>query len=168
MAHSKKKSVLIVGNDLIIPDIDRIRERNEAEVLEILGEVELLLKGKGSSGTEALKDHFEQVAAESIPDPDVKVSDLADRMNLSVSSLGRWCGRVYGISPMKYVYNLRLERASLLLSLNHRRIKDVAYETGFSSLSYFSKCYREKFGVPPRTARMLLPVGERIKNTTFS
>jgi len=95
---------------------------------------------------------FEQVIAEMAYDSLLKVSDIADRMNCSVSTLERWCDKTYSMTPMKYILHLRLLKASILLEQNYGRIKDVAYETGFSSLSYFSKCYKAKFGKSPSLA----------------
>lgn len=95
------------------------------------------------------RQQFEQLISDMAYDFTLKVSDMADRMNCSVSTLERWCDKTYGMTPMKYILHLRLLKASLLLEQNYGRIKDVAYETGFSSLSYFSKCYKAKFGKSP-------------------
>lgn len=152
--HSKKSEIMLVGDDLVITNIRLARKNNDTRVLEVLKEVEVLLRGSGAQGFDAeWRQQFERVASEGASDPTLKVGDLADRLNLSVSTLGRLCYRAYGLSPMKYVFNLRLERAAALLARNYGRVKDVAYETGFGSLSYFSKCYKDRYGVPPREAR---------------
>ncbi|HTJ10593.1 MAG TPA: helix-turn-helix domain-containing protein [Dinghuibacter sp.] len=93
---------------------------------------------------------FEQVVEELAYNSSVKVSDIAAVLNCSVSTLERWCDKTYSMTPMKYILHLRLLKASVLLEQNYGRVKDIAYETGFSSLSYFSKCYKAKFGKPPR------------------
>jgi DNA-binding response OmpR family regulator len=95
---------------------------------------------------------FEQVVEEMAYNSTVKVSDIAAVLNCSISTLERWCDRTYSMTPMKYILHLRLLKASVLLEQNYGRVKDIAYETGFSSLSYFSKCYKAKFGKPPRSA----------------
>jgi YesN/AraC family two-component response regulator len=95
---------------------------------------------------------FEQVIEELAYDSALKVSDIADKLNCSISTLERWCDKTYGTTPMKYILHLRLLKASVLLEQNYGRIKDIAYETGFSSLSYFSKCYKAKFGKSPSLA----------------
>lgn len=145
----KNSEVRIVGDDLIITNILLAGKRTDTQVHQLLRKVELLLRIPQGYDVE-WRQQFEQVALEETSNPALTVGHLADRMNLSVSTLGRLCYRVYGLSPMKYVFNLRLERAALLLAQNYGRVKDVAYETGFSSLSYFSKCYKERYGVPPR------------------
>ena len=152
--QSKKREIIIVGNDLVITNILLVQGKNESDVLQVLKEVEVLLRGPTAGGFFAeWRQQFEQAAAEGSPDPGLKVGDLADKLNLSISTLGRLCYRAYGVSPMKYVYNLRLERAAFLLSRDYGRVKDVAFETGFSSLSYFSRCYKDRYGVPPGVVR---------------
>jgi transcriptional regulator GlxA family with amidase domain len=148
--QSMKSEIKMVGDDLVITNILLAGKRTENQVHQVLRSVEMLLRVPLGFDAE-WRQQFEQVAFEETSNPALTVSHLADRMNLSVSTLGRLCYRAYGVSPMKYVFNLRLERAALLLAQNYGRVKDVAYETGFSSLSYFSKCYKERYGVPPRT-----------------
>jgi AraC-like DNA-binding protein len=144
------REVRIIGDDLVITNILSPRKENGVDVAEVLKQVEVLLRSNGLSGFDnELKQQFEHVVSELLPDPGLKVSDVATLLNLSVSTLGRWCYRTYGVSPMKFIYNFRLSRAAQLLAQNYGRVKEVAYETGFSSLSYFSKCYKDKFGVPP-------------------
>lgn len=93
---------------------------------------------------------FEQIVEEMAYNSTVKVSDIAGVLNCSISTLERWCDKTYSMTPMKYILHLRLLKASVLLEQNYGRVKDIAYETGFSSLSYFSKCYKAKFGHPPK------------------
>jgi AraC-like DNA-binding protein len=147
---STNREILIIGDDLVITNILSPKEQNNVDLAEVLKEVEVLLRYNGLTGFDnELKQQFEHVVSELLPNPGLKVSDVAMQLNLSVSTLGRWCYRTYGVSPMKYIYNFRLSKAAGLLAQNYGRVKEVAYETGFSSLSYFSKCYKDKFGVPP-------------------
>ncbi|MDE5657328.1 MAG: helix-turn-helix domain-containing protein, partial [Muribaculaceae bacterium] len=48
---------------------------------------------------------------------------------------------------------LRLKQARSLLTTTERSISEVAYEVGFSSPAYFSKCYREAYGQTPSELR---------------
>jgi AraC-like DNA-binding protein len=144
------REMRIIGDDLVITNILSPMEQNDTDVEEVLKQVAVLLNRNGRAGFDnGLKQQFEHVVSELLTDASLKVSDVAAHLNLSVSTLGRWCCRTYGVSPMKYIYHFRLSRAARLLALNYGRVKEVAYETGFSSLSYFSKCYKDKFGVPP-------------------
>ena len=57
------------------------------------------------------------------------------------------------VSPNELLRRLRLRRASSLLATTDKSVSEVAYEVGFSSPSYFAKCYREEFGVSPTEKR---------------
>jgi AraC-like DNA-binding protein len=54
-----------------------------------------------------------------------------------------------GISVNDFIRQLRLQKGAQLLSNNWGNIAQVAYEVGFSNPSYFSKCFKEQFGVLP-------------------
>lgn len=54
-----------------------------------------------------------------------------------------------GLSPNDFVRDMRMNKALSMLKQQKRNIAEIAYETGFSSPSYFSKCFTEKFGCAP-------------------
>ena len=54
-------------------------------------------------------------------------------------------------SPAKYYLGLRLIRASQLLHQTSKSVQQVAVCCGFSSAAHFSRCYRDHYGVPPRS-----------------
>ena len=56
-------------------------------------------------------------------------------------------------SPMKYLLNIRLERAKELLLSSPLRISEIAYNSGFNSLNYFAKRFREAYKMVPREYR---------------
>lgn len=141
---------MLVGADLVITNFICAEEHGGTDIAAVIKQVEALLKNNGPSGFDReLKQQFEKVVAELLPNPGLKVCEVAAQLNLSVSTLGRWCYRTYGMSPMKYIYHDRLSKAAQLLSQQYGRVKEVAYETGFSSVSYFSRCYKDKFGISP-------------------
>ena len=80
--------------------------------------------------------------------------DLAQLANLSLSSFKREFKRVYNDSPANFIRNKRLEKAADLLVVSDERITDIAYDTGFSDLAHFSKCFQEKFGSSPSAFRL--------------
>jgi AraC-like DNA-binding protein len=54
-----------------------------------------------------------------------------------------------GLSPNAFVQEYRLKNALKLLNKNVGNISEIAFESGFSSPSYFSKCFKKKFGLLP-------------------
>jgi YesN/AraC family two-component response regulator len=82
-------------------------------------------------------------------DATLSVEDVAMEVAMSTTQLYRKLKALTGQSPNELIRNMRLDRASLLLKQNAGNIADVAYSTGFNNLSYFSKVFKEKFGVTP-------------------
>ena len=54
-----------------------------------------------------------------------------------------------GSSPSRMVMNYRLKKAACLITESDKNISDIAFEVGFSSTTYFTKCFKEKFGKSP-------------------
>lgn len=70
-------------------------------------------------------------------------------MNMSRSSFYRKIKQLTGASPADYVKNARLNRAATLIRQG-LRIVEVFTQTGFTSSSYFAKCFKAKFGMLPK------------------
>ncbi|TFW16872.1 AraC family transcriptional regulator [Duganella callida] len=87
-----------------------------------------------------LKDHYDQP---------VKVEDLAQATNMSVSSLHHRFKAVTTMGPMQYQKQLRLQQARTLLLNGDMDATTAAYRVGYESASQFSREYRRLFGAPP-------------------
>ena len=77
------------------------------------------------------------------------VSELANVMNMSRTTLYRKIKTGTGQSVSQFIRNARLNRALELLKNEPLTVAEAAYITGFRNASYFSKCFRETFGYPP-------------------
>lgn len=85
--------------------------------------------------------------------PDLSIQDMADDLGLSLRQIQRGFA-VLGTTPTKYLLQKRLEHVRRALDDRQagRRsglISSIAYEAGFSDLSYFHRCYRRVFGASP-------------------
>lgn len=98
--------------------------------------------------TEFMKK-FNKCVEEHISDSDLSVEDLGSEMCLSRVQLYRKVKALTGKSPVEIVRETRLIRASQLLADSSLSISEIAYRVGFSSPSYFTKCYRDLFGKSP-------------------
>ncbi len=78
------------------------------------------------------------------------IDNLAVAVNLSRSSMHRKIKSLLNLTPNDYVKLYRLKKAASLLQEPHSRINEVAEQTGFTSPSYFTKCFLSQFGVTPR------------------
>lgn len=89
------------------------------------------------------------VTEENLGDEHFGVSELADHMSMSRSSLLRKIKKLSGVSVSVYIRKIRLHHAQLMLEDESLTASEVAYRVGFNSTSYFTKCFREEFGYTP-------------------
>ena len=79
--------------------------------------------------------------------------EISDYVGISNRQMERLFRQHLGVSPTTYYMNLRLERASQLLQQTALSILQVGTACGFVSTSYFSRCYRKRYGYTPRDER---------------
>ncbi len=77
------------------------------------------------------------------------VETLSHELGMSRVHLHRKLKQLCGQSPSEFIRNFRLERAAALLEKESGNISEVAFAVGFSSLTHFSKCFRNKYGMSP-------------------
>jgi transcriptional regulator GlxA family with amidase domain len=81
------------------------------------------------------------------------VRDVARSVNLSPRRLGQLFRRDVGVSPMKFLKNLRMAKAQSLLESSFLTIKEVTFESGFADVSHFVRDFKQCFGVTPSEFR---------------
>ena len=86
---------------------------------------------------------------ERIDDPELKISDLEEAMLLSNMQLYRKLKALTGLSPTLFIRSVRLQKAKALLEKGELNVSEVAYSTGFSDPAYFSRVFKEAYGVSP-------------------
>ncbi|MCE0523221.1 MAG: AraC family transcriptional regulator [Methylacidiphilales bacterium] len=74
---------------------------------------------------------------------------LARIVGASASHLSALFASQCGVSPMRYLQRLRLERACWLLANPYLRIHEVAQACGYEDVNYFTRLFRQRFDVPP-------------------
>jgi len=79
----------------------------------------------------------------------ISVSDFEENLGYSKSKLYRTIMNLVGKSPNMFLRDYRLSKALELLKIQNCHISEIAYQTGFSSPAYFSKCFHKKYGILP-------------------
>ena len=96
---------------------------------------------------------FKEVVESRLADSDISVEDLAADMNLSRVQLYRKVKAVTGSSPVELLRTARLNRAYQILLTTDKSVSEVAYDVGFTAPSYFTKCFKEEYGLLPGDIR---------------
>lgn len=91
-----------------------------------------------------------KIIQENLANSDLSVEQIGDEIGLSRVQLYRKVKALTGYSPVEIIRKARLTRARHLLQTTERTVSEVAYAVGFSTPSYFSKCYKDEFGENPK------------------
>jgi TolB-like protein/AraC-like DNA-binding protein len=91
------------------------------------------------------------------------VTELSEAVAISRFHLHRKLKSLQGKSVSQFIREVRLEEAMKMLRADTATAAEIAYKVGFSSPSYFSKCFQSYFGYPPGEAKKI--VGEKIRDT---
>lgn len=89
-------------------------------------------------------------------DPDFTVTEFCQKMTMSKSQLYRKTIALLDLSPNVLLKEFRLDKARELLKRHRFNISQVTFESGFTSPSYFTKCFKKKFDLLPETYLHLL------------
>lgn len=92
------------------------------------------------------------IIQENISNEKFGVSELADEIGMSRSNLLRKIKKLNNLSVSQFIREVRLKYAMELLQDNKLGVSEISYKVGFSSVSYFIKCFREHYGYPPGEA----------------
>jgi len=88
-----------------------------------------------------------------ICDPDLRTSMLADELGVSIRTVQSAFAAI-GETPSAYILDRRLTRAAdRLVAAPQLSVTGIAYEVGFNDCSYFTRCFKQKYGVSPTAYR---------------
>lgn len=105
---------------------------------------------KNDSFENVLLEKIKKIIIENITNEDFKVEDLATEVGYSQRQLSRLLKQYTGLSPVKFILELRLIKAyQLLKDKAYYTLSEVKYDIGISSTSYFNVKFKERFGIKP-------------------
>ncbi len=94
-------------------------------------------------------DQAEAIILENLANDQFGVSELAEVMNMSRSSLLRKVKKHTKLSASRFIRQVRLKKGMEMLKTTSLTVSEISYQVGFGSTSYFIKCFREYYGHPP-------------------
>ena len=104
-----------------------------------------------SPNDESLLRQLYNILEEKWQDPEFDVDDYCQSMTMSTSQLYRKTIALTGYSPNILLKEFRLEKAKELMRKQRYTISQITFDSGFTSPSYFTKCFKKKFGLLPMT-----------------
>lgn len=144
----------------------RLRLEAEKRLLQYLSE--RMDKGSNSNHTEAeaiessaeedsadveqnsdFVTKLQEILSANLSNPEITADDLAAELNMGRSQFYHRVKEQTGFGPKELLRIARLKQAALLLEKGDRTIQEVCYLVGFSTPSYFAKCFKEYHGVSP-------------------
>lgn len=155
-----KLSGLSTGADDYMTKPFDIRElkykiRNQLQQLEFLREryVKAFLLNDPSaeiaSRDEVFISGLLEVVNKNLEDPAFSVVELSHKMGVSRTQLFRKLKALTGQQPSEFIRSVRMKKAAELLKKRSATVSEIAYDLGFNSLSYFSRCFREMYHITP-------------------
>lgn len=97
---------------------------------------------------EFLRD-LQAVIEKNLSEPQFNVEEMRKQLYMSGATLYRKVLALSGETPTDFLRSYRLKRAAQLLKSGFGSITEVAFEVGFNSRTYFTKCFKEKFNQLP-------------------
>lgn len=91
-----------------------------------------------------------EIIRDNMDKPDFDIDGMAESLGLSRSSFYRKIKGSLSMTPNEYLRVERLKRAAVLLREGGKFVNEIGYIVGFSSASYFAKCFQKQFGVLPK------------------
>ena len=146
--------------------IQEITEQKEQEIKEVAEQKEQEIKAINARMEEELHnarihfmiltdkdqnflDNLEKAVERNYANPDFAIDDLAEEMGVSRSSLFNKIKALADVTPNELIQIVRLRHAASLLDSGNYLVSEVCYMVGFSSPSYFAKCFQRLYGVTP-------------------
>ncbi|GAA0826290.1 AraC family transcriptional regulator [Marinomonas arenicola] len=133
------KTAKIMGQSRLREVIFEALQSSQGSALRAL----VVNQGRFSQIVHSLKQLHQQL------DQEVRVEQLAEEANMSVSSFHYHFKTIAGSSPLQYLKRLRLLKSQMLLNQGFKNVSQISLDVGYKSVHQFSRDYKRYFGVPP-------------------
>ena len=90
---------------------------------------------------------------QNMSNPSLKMDDLGEQVGLSRVQLYRKVKAITGMTPVELLRQIRLQQGYVLLTTTNKTVQEIAYEVGFGTPGYFSKCFHQQYGKYPMELR---------------
>ena len=98
-------------------------------------------------------EQLNEAIRKNMSNPNLKMDDLGEDVGLGRVQLYRKVKALTGLTPVELLRQMRLQRAYALLNSTTKTVSEIAFEVGFNTPGYFSKCFKEQYGKLPMDLR---------------
>ena len=123
--------------------------QSRKQLKQVFGGADELAKEEISTPDKEFVSKIRNEIHRNISDNDFGVEQLGAAVDLSRVQLYRKVKALTGLSPVELIRATRVNRARKLIEGGATSVSEVAYQVGFTSPSYFTKCFKDQFGVSP-------------------
>ncbi len=102
-----------------------------------------------STVDKTFKERLQLIVSQHIADQEFNVDKLAELMNMGRTKLYNRTKEVMDVSPNTYIQNERLNLAAQMIVQGELSIAEISERVGFVNATYFYRCFKNKFGMPP-------------------
>ena len=138
--------------DLLLARIENLLH-SRLRLKSLFGSTEPTQKTAAEEPQDPFIDKFRSVVETHMSNSELSVEEISAEMGLSRVQLYRKVKALTGQTPNEQLRKARLIRGKKLLATTDLTISEVAYQVGFTAPSYFTKCFKDEFGVLPGEAR---------------
>jgi AraC-like DNA-binding protein len=98
-------------------------------------------------------EQLNEAIRQKMSNPNLKMDGLGESMGLSRVQLYRRVKAITGVTPVELLRRMRLQEGYVLLCNTTKTVQEIAYEVGFGTPGYFSKCFKQQYGKYPMDLR---------------
>jgi pimeloyl-ACP methyl ester carboxylesterase/AraC-like DNA-binding protein len=130
-----------INKPMVLKAVDERAELRKEEVVEIIHQDVKKNHSLLEDVLQSIEDHLD--------DEQYSIQVLCSEVGISERQLQRKLKSITNKTPNQLVRSVRLHRAKEMIMQQHKTISEVAFMTGFNSISYFTKCFKKEFGLAP-------------------
>lgn len=127
-------------------------DANRRKVAEIFSTPQEMLPAPKKQDT-LFAEQLNEAIRKNMSNPNLKMEELGEEMGLGRVQLYRKVKAITGVTPVELLRRMRLQEAYVLLGSTTKTIAEIAFEVGFNTPGYFSKCFKEEYGKLPGEIR---------------
>ncbi|MCR5394284.1 MAG: helix-turn-helix domain-containing protein [Bacteroidales bacterium] len=146
--------VAILAVSALLWYVRRLRQQQEEVVRHEVSAARIeMLSSPTNRADQEFIQRLMQVLESHLSNGELQVNDLADEMNMSRATLYRRLKQAVDLSPNDFIHQVRMRRSAEMLVQSSDTIAQIAYSVGFNNPKYFSKCFRQDYGISPAEYR---------------